>query len=449
MPNVEIPGVGVVEFPEDMPADSIQAVAARLHRNATVASSPEAAADAAMRGPAEPGSVDWRVRALAALPSAGGLVGGALGGGLGALEGGLGALPGAALGAGLGGAAGRYAENLGRGAMGLPAATSRPLGLPVPQVAQGILSGPAEGLNQAAMEALGGGLLASGAQRAARPLMERSLKISSLASSRPVSPRQLREFAETALEHRIAPGGREVLGSERAVLQARTSGRELVRVLKRAGKAGVTVDPKVLGKRVLEQLDGITYQPLASEDKQAIRGFVESFLRDHPEPLTPYFAKRMLREAQAVAKPIIERRGVRPGVNAADAVRGRFHDAFATVLREELRRLPKGYGGQVGRIEDRTAALLRLRRPLERAEAATSKVSFSPFGPLRPFGAATPTARVSRPTVGRMALAASGLPLQFGLRQTPRLVDLARRQLFLTGSVSPELLDALATEETP
>lgn len=379
---------------------------------------------------AEPGGVDWRRRVLAALPSIGGGVGGALGGAAGAAAGGIGAVPGALVGAGVGGAGGKALEMAGLQMMGLEGGP-KTLG-----EASGRIG--AEGLMQAGMEA-GGGLLAKGVERSARPLMERALRIGPLGAGK-VTPRMLRERATTAIQHRIPVGGRDVLGSEKAIAAAQVSGKELNRLLDQAEKAGAKILPDDIAEPLIALYDDITHQPLSAGDKKSIMQMTKQFLKEHPGPMTPKAVKLLKQRAQQLALPIIKNRQVRPGTNARDAIEGRFNDAIATGARRALENMQtpmpgaaasRTFGQAIGGREGITSNLLDLADATRRAEGATSRVTFSPFGPLRLFGATTPAIRLSRPTVSQLALGASHPGVLQGVRQTPRSIEALLNMLLM------------------
>jgi hypothetical protein len=147
-------------------------------------------------------------------------------------------------------------------------------------------------------------------------------------------------------------------------------------------------------------------------------------------------AKRLKTKAWELAMPILNKAGkVRPGSVASDALAARFNYAIAKGAQEALEGIKtpiaasakrqigttlKTYGQAIAEREGKTSRMLGLLKPLERAESATSKVTISPFGPLRPLGSATPMIRLSRPTMSRIALGMSNPAATSAAQQLPR-----------------------------
>lgn len=383
-------------------------------------------------------------RGLALLPPAlgfaGGVTGGAGGGAAGLPAGPVGALLGATAGgtrgAAYGTGMGRALEKIGQRAIGYTP-DETPLQAALDIGGHALMGGAEQGV---------GNLLGKGIGMAAGPLMEKALRTRPLSPGPSSSPRALRRAAGTMLRHElpvgtVTPGGR--LGSEQALGKAKVSGKHLNRLLKEADASGITISAEEIAHPILELIDDISKQPRSTADTRAVLKMMDEFLTEHPGPMKPSDVKILKRKAQELALPIIKRRKVRPGISdPLAALSGRFDDAIATGARDALENMKapakaggRDFGGEVARREAKTSRLLDLIGPggaLTRAEGATSRANFSPFGPLRPLGAMTPNVTLSRPVVSRMALGAQGAGRSAGVRQSPRILDALLRELLFS-----------------
>lgn len=420
-------------------------------------------------------------RALSFLPPAGGflggLTGGTGGGAAGLPAGPIGALLGAAAGgtrgAAYGTGMGRALEKIGQRAIGYTP-DETPLHAALDIGGHALLGGAEQGM---------GNVLGKGIGMVAPGLMERALRVKPLSPGPSSSPRALSRAASTMLRHELPvgtvnPAGR--LGSEQALGKAKVSGKHLNRLLKEADAAGIQISADEIARPILELIDDIAKQPRSTADTKAVIKMLDEFMTEHPGPMTPSAVKILKRKAQEMALPIIKRRKVRPGISdPLQALSGRFDDAIATgakralenmkaptvrprlgmspgrmgevaegagspaeqgalgAYRDDLARAgpPRDFGAEVARRERTTSRLLDLigqGGALSRAEGATSRVNFSPFGPLRPLGAMTPNISLSRPVVSRMALGAQRAGRSQGVRQSPRVLDALLRQLLFS-----------------
>jgi len=372
-------------------------------------------------------------RALATLPATGAAIGGMGGAYLGAHAGGIGAIPGGAAGAGLGGAAGRAAEQVGRRAFGLPDRRPSFMGYDIPQA----LDVPAEGLGQAGLELAGGTLVAGANRFVARPLMEKALTVPALVAKGQMTRQGQRRMAERALQERIPVGGRgDRTAAQMATDRAKESGAELGKLLSQAEGAGVRLTALDVTDDVVRLMDDIGDQPLSSVDRRSVMEMLRQFAKDHPGPLTPQQVKDLKRAAQQLAEPIIKKRKIRPGTDPRAALEARFNDAIATGARRALENIPtrmKGgrqtFGEAIAARERNTSELLELADQMRRAEASTSGVRVSPFGPFRPVGAMTPDIRLSRPFAANVALGITHPAAREATRQAPRISEELLEQL--------------------
>jgi hypothetical protein len=308
-----------------------------------------------------------------------------------------------------------------------------------------------EGAKQGAFSA-GGGLAARAVGAAVRPLaaplMRRALRVGPLAAGT-TTPGQLAQQAETAVRHRVPVGGRGgQSGREIAIEAAQASGKKLSTLLDAAGKAGARIEPSDIAKPVVDLMNEIFEQPLSRQELGGVVDMMEQFIKEHPGPMTPAAVKMLKRRAQQLAEPLIKRRKIRPGTNPRDALKARFDDAIATGAKRALERIPtpmpggagfprqgQSFGRAIGRRERETSRILDMAEGINRAEKATSGVTFQPFGPFRPAGTLTPNLRLSRRNVSRLALGADDpRALMGGARQTPRLLDMLIEDYLLNRS---------------
>lgn len=284
-----------------------------------------------------------------------------------------------------------------------------------------------------------GGLLGKAVGAVGGPLMRRALRVKGLTSATNLSPTALKRAAETALEHRIPVGttpirGRDLLGSEKVMAAARTSGGRLKRILQQADAAGVQFSPDNLLQPMVELIRDLKRtHPNAVREVEKVRDYIDDFRASHPGPLTPSDVKRLKQGAWSLAKKAIGKFEL-PEV----ALKQRLDKALAKGAQKALREIPEqGLGRQIAAQEAHTSRLLQLHPVVQRAEGATSGVTFSPFGPLRPLGTMTPNMRLTRPMVSQLALGATNPAVQGALRQSPRLLDQLYQQLLMEEGNQP------------
>lgn len=237
-----------------------------------------------------------RGRAVAALPTIGGLAGG--------LAGTPGGFPGMIAGAAAGGALG---EGIRQRAAGQDI-SPRDIGI------QGALQGGYEAV---------GGLAAKGAARLARPLMKGAITASRrLASSFP-------DMVETALKYKLPvteAGGR-------AAVQLRDDSALALNMLLRNAKAsGTRYDANKVARYARSLLGS---KSIRDSDKAVMAREVNAFLTQHRRKIDPLLLKEIKQEYQALASPLYAK-----DMDLASAPVRRVARRIATGAREELERIP-------------------------------------------------------------------------------------------------------------
>lgn len=373
-------------------------------------------------------------RAAGLLP----VLGGAVGGGLGAVGGaaaglGVGSIPGSAVGgvagAGLGGAGGRALENTLLQGLGL----DEPMGLGETAMDVG-----GAGLMQAGME--GTGLLgAKGLSMVGRQIMEEAV---------PITGNIARDFPDVDVVGQIMkdrltvprtrgmvvpepqPGAAPIPkptakpASTEMVLK---SDKELGSLLDQAQKSGWTANTDDLVEPVMKLMDDIVEQPLAGADRKAVMKMLDTFVKEHPGQLTPQTVRKMGQRAWEIAEPILKRKKVRPGVNAREAIRGRFANAVGTGVKQALETIEG-----VPARQQRTQALIAADRALQAASRNPTSARVG-GGIGRVKSGLIPSIEMSRPAASEMAqsFANPASRLQRFTRQAPRGLEALVEQLLM------------------
>lgn len=445
--TIDVKGIGSVDFPDSMSDEAIHAAVRRIaaaHGGATTPATPappdRSFGDVSMipiPNPVVPGASIGAVspnRFGAALPDIMGQIGAAIGT--------PGGPPGRVAGATLGGAAGQ-AGNL---ALRAGAGSSVPSGVGA-MLADIAGTGGQQGSMQVGGEALDAGIRAA-TSGPAKALYAKALTISPLIAKGRSSARVAKELADTALKERtpigeIAKVGSRLagvggenagkLGSELAGEKVAGSSHELFSLVKRAGKAGVKINPDQIAGPISDLMEQIAHQPMQAGDRRAVQAMTLQFFEDHPGPMTPLDVKLLKRRSQQLAARIYKRAGGDlPAFNAGD-----FNKAIAKGARRALEGIKEPmagggtFGGAIGKQEARTARLIKLREALQKSESATSKVHVGLPGGWRPLGHATPEFAWDRPTASNIALGLTTPILPSGARQTPRLIDLLLHQALM------------------
>lgn len=338
MPNirVQVPGVGIVEFPEGTSEQTMREALSTLPQGVT---------------PARASSRSWTDTAVDALPTVGGALGGFAGGVGGTVAGvGVGGLPGAIGGATLGGATGEAAKQLINRLRGAPAPTS------ASEAAQGIGT---EGAIQGASEVAGAGLGAA-ARVGGKALMENAV--------RPTMTlvREFPDVVDTIIANRL-PVGRILpgiaKGSEQAAAKLGAAGRSVRALLAKAGQAGTTFTGSDVAQPVVDLVQDLAKQPLGEAEQRRVAGMIQEFLDRHPGPLTPDAVKDLKQAAQAIAKPIYASASKGFPVTADQALGARFNSAIASGAKSSLETIPGVAAG-----EAQTQELIGATRALKSAE---------------------------------------------------------------------------------
>lgn len=236
--QVDIPGVGRVEFPDTMSADDVTAAAKRLHDQAN------------------PPKRTWVDTAVDALPIVGGAVGGALGSELG---------PGAIVTAGIGGAAGErlkeYANAL-RGKADLPSTTDA------------LKAMGTQGAVQAGAE-VGGRLISAGLKAAAPRLYQAVLKPT--AAMRAEYP----NLAQTAIDNAVPVSAGGAAKTEGLIQSSKATADKLVADAAAAPNAA-TIDPRQAVAGITQAVQDVKGLPVARPQMQAIGDYARAYLAEHP-----------------------------------------------------------------------------------------------------------------------------------------------------------------------
>ena len=422
--EVEIPGVGVVAFPDSMSEQEINLAAQKLYKDAT---RPAPA-------PAQEPSQSIVDRLVSMLPTAGG-IGGGIAGGIGGTAFGLGVggAPGAIGGAALGGAFGESLEQI----------INRLRGQDVPatpmQAAVPIMK---EGLTQGAIEGVGLGI-AKGAGSLGRSFLENAVRPPETI---------LREFPnvmETIAKERL-PVGRGLVpgtlkGSQQAKGLLRTSSRNTRQLLQGASSTGQTFAPQqIAAKRISELADQIRTQPISGPDLRRLSDMTMAYIREHGAAMTPQAVKDMKQAAQSIAKPIFKAQQAGGGVSADQALGARFNAAIASGAKDALETI-KG----IAESEGRTQSLIGATRAITKAEARRLPLATESLS-----GAAAVISAIAAPgsgaddrvrnalvawavargigsprTISRTGLMLTGKQAQLALREVPRLAQAAAAYL--------------------
>lgn len=373
-------------------------------------------------------------RALGLLPVAGGAIGGGLGATGGAAAGmGVGSIPGAVVGgvggAALGGAGGRAAEN---------ALLQALLGDEPMDAFEATMDVGREGLMQGAME--GAGLAgAKGLSMVGRQIMEEAV---------PITQNMARDFPDIDVIGQIMKDRMTVPRSRGMVVPEPVAGaapipkttskppstemvfksdKELGSLLDKAQKSGWTANTDDLVDPVLKLMDDIVEQPIAGADRKAVMKMLDTFVQEHPGQLTPQTVRKMGQRAWEIAEPILKRKKVRPGVNAREAIRGRFANAVGTGVKQALETIEG-----VPARQQRTQALIASDRALQGASRDPSLARVG-GGIGRLKSGIVPSVEMSRPAASELAQSFSNPAsrLQRFTRQAPRGLEALVEQMLM------------------
>lgn len=267
--RVDVPGLGIVEFPDSMSDDDIgKALSAqsapKTSVNPTLRQHPLAALGDKVVG--------W-------LPAAGGMAGGLIGAAGGTVAGmGVGGVPGAIGGAALGQAAGEAARQIARFGSGQP--TPQTAGQAAGQIGT-------QGLIGAASELTGQGI-GAGMAAAAPKIMQSALKptLTTLKEYGTTAPKLVKTLLDEGIN--VTEGG---LAKLQNIFTA--TNKEIHDAVANATGA---IDPKSVAARALQTAGRVSKQVNPTADLKAVGDTVEEFLQ-HPiykgAPMTPAEAQAM------------------------------------------------------------------------------------------------------------------------------------------------------------
>lgn len=335
MPNVRIPGYGVVKFPDSMSQAQIATEARKLYQQRQpLSGGQQLAAHVA----------DW-------LPAAGGAVGGLLGAGVGTPTdialGPLGTGGGAVVGAGLGGAAGHNAAEIVRQLAGLPTQDET--------VGQALANtGTVAGIQSGAE--LAGGLAGKAVGSLARGVGSAALK---------ATP----EVAQTAIREGLTASK---AGLDKAVALAKELGLRLRGITDAASQQGwVTGSAQLLRDVNRQVLPGMSGTPADAAARAEINDLSTAFIKEHPSgTINATDLHALKQKADDLAQPIYDRMETMNPPTPVELVRANWYKQLADRSRELLGgRTPDGLplpGTLPGYadINDRLSPLIRAKQAL-------------------------------------------------------------------------------------
>jgi hypothetical protein len=280
--EIEIPGHGIVEFPDSMSEADIAAAAQRLSQTSQ---EPD---------PQGRGLTD---RVGDALPMAGGMVGSLVGGRLGA--------PGRIAGAAIGGAAGQGYGELVKHATEIPGAiadVARNAFAEPRATAQGFLEGAGQGLQdagitgavQGGMDAIGGvagkglKLLGRGVYGAGAAMIPKSMK------------QDFPRLAEAGYREGIALTSRGADKAKRVMGDVGQQVRDKLSIMERAGARDI--QPSELVGKLVNTETKVAKQPLRAKDLGTVADMRAQLLAENPTPIKLTAAHDMKQAAQRVAQ---------------------------------------------------------------------------------------------------------------------------------------------------
>jgi hypothetical protein len=352
--RVTIPGVGTVNFPDDMPDDQVHAESEKLYaqaqpKTAAAEATPSAAPDDARH----PSSWTGMAKELALtaiplygvarqagldLPTAGGIAGGIATGGAGLIP--------MALAAGAGGGAGSLAQSAidyFRGAK--------------PNATLGSVAKDAA----VAAAVQGGAQLAGGALAKGAGALGRGLYTKALAPAKALT-REFPDLIETGIAEGAIPNTESGVARTAA---ARTASANEARNLLRASpaaKAGVRVTTPSLAQGLDPLRASVAAQPEANVAQQQIGDFANNLAASHPRGFTleDLLATKQAAQGQAQAAY----KAAQQGGNRAAGMESQANEAIASRARQILEQFAPNTRG----ANAKTQSLIGLTRALEDAQ---------------------------------------------------------------------------------